>query len=225
MKGAPIKIISSEFIGQNDTFMYVRTDSPIKAIADLAGKSVGFPRPGGASEAMLLALRREQNLDFKLVATGGLDATFTMVMTRQVDVGYSFPPYGLDHAAKGDIRILFSGDAALSTRNISGRVNIAHENFGKGRRAVATKFMSALDACIDWMYANKDAATKMLAALNRVSPEVAERTIAFYDRQTLAFAPLKGFDESVRQAIEGQFIDAPPTEAQVKNMIDIVYSK
>jgi NitT/TauT family transport system substrate-binding protein len=81
IKGAPIKIISSEFIGQNDTYMYVRTDSSIKAIKDLTGKSVSFPRPGGASEAMLLALRREQNLDFQLVATGGLDATFTMVTT------------------------------------------------------------------------------------------------------------------------------------------------
>jgi NitT/TauT family transport system substrate-binding protein len=225
IKGAPIKIISSEFVGQNDTFMYVRTDSPIREIKDLNGKSVSFPRPGGASEAMLLALRREQNLDFKLVATGGLDATFTMVMTGQVDVGYSFPPYGLDRAEKGDIRILFAGDAAQSTRNISARVNVAQSGFVKSRRPVASKFMAVLDGCIDWMYAHRDEATKMFATLNKVSPEVARRSIEFYDRATLAFAPIKGFDESVQQAIEGKFIDSRPTEAQLRDMIDIVYSK
>jgi hypothetical protein len=85
--------------------------------------------------------------------------------------------------------------------------------------------MTVLDNCIDWMYANRDEATKMYAALNKISPEVARQSIEFYDRETLAFAPIKGFDESVRQAIEGKFIDSPPTEAQIKNMIDIVYSK
>src|ERR1051325_1134232 len=65
MQGAKIKIISAEFMGQNDTFWYVLADSPIKTIDDIRGKSVGFPRPGGAGEAILLALRSERNLDFK----------------------------------------------------------------------------------------------------------------------------------------------------------------
>jgi ABC-type nitrate/sulfonate/bicarbonate transport system substrate-binding protein len=43
-QGSKIKIISSEFIGQNDTFWYVLADSPIKTIGDISGKSVG----GGA---------------------------------------------------------------------------------------------------------------------------------------------------------------------------------
>ena len=48
-QGNKLKIVSAEFLGQNDTFFYVPKDSPIKSTKDLAGKSVAFPRPGGAS--------------------------------------------------------------------------------------------------------------------------------------------------------------------------------
>jgi hypothetical protein len=85
--------------------------------------------------------------------------------------------------------------------------------------------MTVLDNCIDWAYANMDEATKMYATLNKVSPDVARQSIEFYNRETLAFAPIKGFDESIQQAIEGKFIDTRPTEAQIKDMMDIVYSK
>ena len=110
VQGAKIKIISTEFIGQNDTYFYVRADSPLKTIDDIKGKSVAYPRPGGSSEGVLLGLKAERQIDFKAVATGAMDATFTMVMTNQIDVGYSILPNQLDAVAKGDIRVLFSGD-------------------------------------------------------------------------------------------------------------------
>jgi len=223
MQGAPVKIISSEFIGSNDTFMYVRSDSPIMRLADIKGKSVAFPRPGGASEAMLLELKAEKKIDFKMVATGGLDATRTMVMTRQVEVGYSFPPFGIDAEQKGEIRILFAGDVVESLRDVSARVNIAKTDFVKNRRAVAAKFMDVLDRCIDWAYANKAQSAKMYAALNKVSDQVAARAIDFYKRETLSFAPVKGFEESIRRAVAGKFIDKAPTETQAREMIDIVH--
>lgn len=223
MQGAPIKIISSEFIGSNDTFLYVRADSPIKALADIKGKSVSFPRPGGASEAVLLGLKAEKRIDFKMVATGGLDATRTMVMTKQVDVGYSFPPYGIDAEQKGEIRILFAGDVVESLRDVTARVNIARTDFIKNRRVVAAKFMDVLDRCIDWAYANKAESAKMYAALNKVSDQVAQRAIDFYKRDALSFAPVRGFDDSIKRAVEGKFIDKAPTAAQAGEMIDIVY--
>lgn len=96
MQGAKIKIISTEFIGQNDTYFYVRADSPLKTIDDIKGKSVAYPRPGGASEGVLLGLKAERHIDFNAVATGAMDATFTMVMTKQIDVGYSILPNQLD---------------------------------------------------------------------------------------------------------------------------------
>lgn len=224
VQGAKIKIISAEFKGQNDTFFYVRTDSPIRSIDDLKGRSVAFPRPGGASEALLLSLKNERKLDLNLVATGGMDATFTMTMTKQVDVGYSIPPSGLAAVEKGEVRVLFSGDDVKSQKDLTGRVIIASADFVKNRRAVATKFLRVLNSCIDWAYANQAESAKMYATLNKVDASIAAKGLAFYKRETLAFGPIRELNTVIRQAVESKFIDKALTPAQIKDLVDIVYT-
>jgi len=224
MQRAKLKIVSSEFVGQNDTYFYVPTDSPLKTIDDIKGKSVAYPRPGGASEGILLGLKAERHIDFKAVATGAMDATFTMVMTKQIDVGYSILPNQLASVAKGDIRVLFSGDDVKSQRDISGRAIIASADFVKNRGSTLAKFMRVLDGCIDWAYAHQDESSKMYAALNKVDAPTAAKALAFYKRSTLAFGPMIGWDEVVKQSLDAKFISAPPTPDQVKDLVDIVYT-
>ena len=223
-QGAKIKIISSEFIGQNDTYFYVRADSPLKTIDDIKGKSVAYPRPGGASEGILLGLKAERHIDFKAVATGAMDATFTMAMTNQIDVGYSILPNQLASVAKGDIRVLFSGDDVKSQRDISGRAIIANADFVKNRGSTLAKFMRVLDGCIDWAYAHQDESSKMYAALNKVDAPIAAKALAFYKRSALAFGPITGWGEVVKQSLDAKFISAPPTADQVKDLVDVVYT-
>jgi len=222
-RGSKIKIVGSEFRGQNDTFFFVLADSPIKMIDDIKGKSVAFPRPGGASEALLISLRKDKNIDFKAVATGGLDATVTMTMTKQVDVGYAFPPSVLDSVESGKVRIVFSGDDVPSQRALTGRVNIASADFLKNRRPVALKFFEVLDRCIDWAYANLDESAKWYAALNRVSPSIGATALAFYKRDMLAFGPVSAMNDIINAAVEGNFLEKPLTSEQIKGMTDIVY--
>lgn len=223
-QGAKVKIIGSEFIGQNDSYFYVLKDSPMKTIDDLKGKTVAYPRPGGATEAVLIGLKNERHIDFKPIATGGLDATFTMVNTKQVDVGYAFPPNLLDAVDKGQIRVLFSGDDVKGLAKSTGRVNMASDELLTKRPAVAKKFMEITDRCIDWMYAHKAEAAKMYAALNKVDEKVAARGMGFYKRETLAFGPIKGINEGIQHAVTGKFIDKPLTAGQIKDMMDIIYT-
>lgn len=223
-QGSKIKIISAEFKGQNDSFFYVPVDSPIKTIDDIKGKSVAFSRPGGASEAILLALKTQRNIDFKPISTGSMDATFTMTMTKQIDVGYSVPPSGLDAIEKGQIRVLFSGDDVKSLSELTGRVIVSSADFLKNRRAVAQKFLEVLDRCIDWAYANTAESSKMYAALNKIEPPIAAKALAFYKRETLAFGPIAGLDDVIKQAVDSKFIDKPLSPDEVKDLIDIVHS-
>jgi ABC-type nitrate/sulfonate/bicarbonate transport system substrate-binding protein len=223
-QGSRIKIVGSEFRGQNDTYFFVPSDSPIKTIDDIKGKSVAFPRPGGATEALLISLKNDNKIDFKAVATGGLDATFTMAMTKQVDVGYAFPPSVLDSVESGKVRVVFSGDDVPSQRKLTGRVNIGSDNFLKNRRSVAVKFFEVLDRCIDWAYANMDVSTKWYAALNKVSPSIGARALSFYKRDMLVFGPISGTDEIMKAAVAGKFLEKPLTAEQIKDMVDIVYT-
>lgn len=223
-QGGKFKIISTEFIGQNDSFFYVPAASPLKSIDDIQGKTVAFSRPGGASEAILLALKAERKIDFKAISTGAMDATFTMAMTKQIDVGFSVPPSGLDAVEKGEIRVLFSGDDVKSQAQLTGRVIIASTDFVSKRRAVAVKFMETLDKCIDWAYANVDEASKSYAAWNKVTPSIAAKGLAFYKRDALSFGPIRGLDTLIEQAISGKFIDKPLTEDEKKDLLDILYT-
>lgn len=224
MQGAAIKIISAEFLGQNDTFFYVPTDSPIKSIDDLAGKSVAFPRPGGAGEAILLGLKAERKIDFKPVATGAMDATFTMTMSGQVDVGYSVPPSVLKEVKAGKVRVVFSGDDVASQRDLTGRLVIANADFIEKNRAATETFMKVLDQCIDWAYAHPAESADFYAKLNKIDGEVAQQGIGFYKRQTLAFGPIKNLDKVIDQALASGSIKEKPSKEQLDKLIDVIYT-
>ena len=223
VRGSKIKIVGAQFTGQAGAFFYVPADSPIKTINDLNGKTVAFSRPGGAMESLLLAMKNDHRLDLKPVATGAMDATYTMVMTRQVDVGYSVVPGLLEAVENNKIRVLFTSDDIESQRHLTGRVNIANADFLKYRRAVAVKFFEVLDQCIDWAYANLPDVSKMYATLNKIDARIAERGISFYKREQLAFGPLQGLDTMIEQAVRDKFIEKPLTPQQLDDLIDIVY--
>lgn len=223
-RGARIKIISSEFVGQNDSYFYVPADSPIKTIDDIRGKTVAYPRPGSSSEAILLALKAERNIDFKTVSTGAMDATFTMTMTNQVDVGWSVPPSGLDEIEKGKIRALFSGDDVKSLATITARLIIASADFATKRRPVAQKFLEVLDRCIDWSYANPAVSSQKYAAMNKIDAAIAAKGIAFYKREALAFGPISGQDVVIKMAVDNKFLDKPLTRDEMNDLIDILYT-
>src|SRR5262249_47117180 len=167
----------------------------------------------------------ERQIDFNAGATGGMDATFPMVMTKQIDVGYSILPNQLDSVAKGDIRVLFPGDDVKSQRAISGRAIIASADFVKNHRATLVKFMRVLDGCIDWAYAHEDESSKMYAALNKVEAPTAAKALAFYKRSTLAFGPIAGGAEVEKQSLDENFIGPRPRQDQVKDLVDIVYKR
>lgn len=223
MRGARIKIISSNYTGQSDSFFYVRADSPIKSIADIQGKTIAYTRPGAASEALLRALKTEKKIDFKTVSGGAMDAIYAMTMTRQIDIGYSVPPYGIDALKKGEIRPVFDGDVVMSQRDVASRINIANADFVKDRRDVGTRFLKTLNQCISWMWTNKAEAAKIYAALNKIDDDVASRSLVFYSQSAMALAPLRGFDAAIKQAIEDKFIDKAPSEEQIKNLVDLLY--
>src|SRR3984957_2963492 len=86
-KGAPLRLIGSEMIGAPELYWYVRSQSPLRTIADLNGKTIAYSLTGSSSHAALLALIQQYNLRATPVSTGSIQATVTQTMTGQGDGG------------------------------------------------------------------------------------------------------------------------------------------
>ena len=95
VKGAPVRVISSQMTGAGELYWYVKSDSPIASLKDPAIKTVAFSSPGSSSNLILLALLKQAGSGAKTVATGGAPATLTQIMTGQIDVGWAAAPFGL----------------------------------------------------------------------------------------------------------------------------------
>jgi len=75
-KGAPIRIIGAESTGE-DAYWYVRADSPVKSMADMADRTISFSTIGASTHSHVLGLIAQYKVNARPVATGGFPATFT----------------------------------------------------------------------------------------------------------------------------------------------------
>ncbi|MBM3485170.1 MAG: ABC transporter substrate-binding protein [Alphaproteobacteria bacterium] len=223
-KGAPMKIVSSEIIGTPDVFWYVRTDSKLTKVEDINGASIAYSRPGSGTHLTLLTLAAHLKLSPKLVSAGEISATRTQVMSGQVDAGWSVPPFGLDMVQKGEARVLFRGEIVTPLNDISIRVNVANATWLAKNRETARKFMIGYQRALDWMYgAGKEEAIARFARFNNLDIAVAREAVTYYPKTMIAIAPLMGLDKAVGLALEHKMIREPLTDAQKKELVDIVY--
>ena len=223
-KGMPVKIISAETTGAPDAFWYARPESGIKSIKDTGGKTVAFSSPGSSTNLIILQLINQEKAAPKLVATGGAPATLTQVMTGQIDVGWSVPPFVLQHLAEGRLQIIGRGSDVAAIRNQTIRVNVANANALKEKRDAFVRYVRALSRAIDWAYSD-DAALDAYAGIANVPRALAQRTRdEFYPKDALQLAEVRGLDLTLKQALEFKYITAPLTAAEVQNgLIDILY--
>jgi NitT/TauT family transport system substrate-binding protein len=224
-KGMPVKIISAEATGAPDAFWYARPESGIKTIKDTTGKTVAFSSPGSSTNLIILQLINQEKVTPKLVPTGGLPGTLTQVMTGQVDVGWSVPPFVLKDLAEGRLQIIARGSDVEAIRNQTIRVNVANANALKEKRDAFVRYIRVISRAIDWAYSG-DAAIDAYAALAKVPRDLAQRTRdEFYPKQSLQLREVRGLDLTLNQALEYKYISLPLSVADVqKGLIDIVYA-
>ena len=90
---------------------------------------------GSGTHITALRFFKEYGLSAKLVATGNVPSTFTQVMSGQVDVGFSTPPFGLEAAEQGTMRIIAAANDLASVRGQTVRVIIANATDAGSRKA------------------------------------------------------------------------------------------
>jgi NitT/TauT family transport system substrate-binding protein len=219
-KGAPVRIISAQATG-DDAYWYVRADSPIKSMADIADRTMAYSTNGSSTHASVLALIADSKVAARPVATGGPAATFTAVMSKQVDAGWSAPPFGIEALNKGEIRVIVRSNDLRSIKDHTIRVNIANAQSLTSKADVYRRFMAAYRDTFRWMY-ESDEALKVYANFASVSVDIARRIRSEFDpREMVDPDRIEGLDDLIQESIKFKYISAPLTQTQLSDLIRI----
>jgi NitT/TauT family transport system substrate-binding protein len=224
-KGAPVRVVSAEGTGAADAFWYARTESGIKTMKETSGKTVAFSSPGSSTNLILLQLVKQAGSTPKLVPTGGAPATYTQVMTGQIDVGWSVPPFALKDLQEHKIAIIARGSDVAAIRAQTVRVNVANANALKQKREAFVKYVRALGRAVEWAYSSPDALANY-AAIAKVPVDQAKMTREeFYPKEALQLAEIKGLDITLQQALDFKYITKPMTKDEAAPLFDMLAKK
>ena len=221
-KGAPVRIIGAETTGATDLYWYVPASSPIKSLKDTDGKTIAYSTNGSSTHGIVTAFMKQYDLKAKPTATGGPAPTLTQVMSGQIDVGWSAPPFGLQQLDEGKIRIIASGSDAAVFKGQTVRLLITNLQTLQNRKPVVERFMKAYRESIDWLYSDDPAALKTYADFVGISVATAKRTRDdFFPKAAVDPDRVIGLDTIVQDAVALKFTAAPLTKEQLAELIQI----
>ena len=220
-KGAPIRVIGATFTGGNQLFWYVRADSPIRSLNDAAGRTVAYSTNGSSTHSAVLALKKLTGADFKPTPTGAAPATYTQVMSGQIDVGWAGAPFAVDAVEAGKIRVVAkaSDDPVLDRQTI--RIIVANATELRQRNDVFVRFMRAYREALGWVYDTPEG-TRAYAAWAGVGEATAARALKeFLPRAAVDPDRISGLDDVMADAVAFKYIPAPLSPKQVDELIAI----
>jgi NitT/TauT family transport system substrate-binding protein len=220
-KGAPIRIVAGSATGNAD-FWIVKADSALKSITDAtSANTIAYSTNGSSSHSVVLGLIKELGLQARPVATGGPAATITLLMSGQVDIGWSSPPLGFDLLDQGKIRIFARANDVPSLRGQTVRVNTANADSLKARRSAHVRFMQAYRETIAWMYSDPKA-LDMYAEYRKTSVANAKRMRdEYFVKGGIDPDTVKGLDQLMAEAVSFKYLTAPLTPAELAELVQV----
>jgi NitT/TauT family transport system substrate-binding protein len=219
-KGAPLRAIGNASSGSSE-YWYVPADSPIKTMADAGGRTIAYSTTGSSSHLIVLSLIRANSLFARSVATGGPAATFTQVMSGQIDVGWSSPPFGLDAVGDGKIRVVARGSDLPEFRDQTIRLIVANAGFLERRKDAAARYVQGYRDALEWMYSDP-AGLDAYAQFANTSPANAhEVRDLYYPRDHLQVDYIAGLDAVMTDGIAFRSIAQPLTKEQLGGLFQI----
>jgi len=220
-KGAPIRVIGATHTGARDLTWYVPANSPIKDKSDLAGKTVAYSTAGSSTFAAVQAFQKEFGVTFKPVATGSPSSTLTQVMSGQIDVGWTSPPFAVDQLQDGRLRQIMRASDVPALRNQTARFMTANAPALEARRPLFVRYLQAYREVVDWMYADP-AGVKAFAAWAHIPEPIAKLAPEdYYPKQNVLVDRIEGLDAAMADAVTFKYIARPLTKDELATLIQV----
>lgn len=219
-RGGPVRVIGAESTG-DDAYWFVPALSPVKSMADMKGRTIGYSTTGSSTHAAVLGLIDLYKVDAKPVATGGFSATFTQVMSRQVDAGWSAPPYAMEALRRREIRVIARAIELPLIKDHTIRTIIANKSSLDSNPDLYRRFMRAYKDTIDWMYSGDEPLT-IYAEFANISTEDAKRIRDEFEPKDMVVPDrVVGLADLVADALKLKFLSQPLTEQQLGELVKI----
>src|SRR5262245_44060347 len=219
-KGAPLRIFSSEMAGQPEIYWFVPANSPIKTLADMNGKTIGYSAAGSSSHAALLALLAQEKINAMPTALGGVTASITAGMSGQVDAAWSAMPYGLKDYEEGKIRIIARAADVKVLQGRTVRVNFTSASTLATKKDQIERYMAGYKEAMDYMYSSPEA-LKMYAEIGGVPLSIAQKMQTLVPKDSTNPDQIVGMDSVMAEAVATKFLAAPLTKAQVSELVQM----
>ena len=217
-KGAPARPIAASITGAQDIFWYVPANSPLQSLKQAAGKSIAFSATGSSSHLATLALVRLNGVDMKTVAAGVSAATYTQVMSGQIDVGWAAVPFGIAQLEDKKISVIARYNDIPEYRDMTARLHLSNLDNLTRRPQVIQRFLAAYNETLDWMYQGDEAAEVFGKFYELPVRETQISRDQFYTRQGLDLKRLGGLEQSTKDALELKFITRAFTKAELDEL-------
>jgi len=219
-KGAPLRIFSSEMAGQPEIYWFVPANSPIKTLADMNGKTIGYSATGSSSHAALLALLSQEKVSAVPTALGGVTLSITAGMSGQVDAAWSAMPYGLKDLEEGKIRIIAKAADIKVLQGRTVRVNFTSASTLATKKDQFERYMAAYKETIDYMYSSPEALATY-AEIAGVSLSIAQKIPILVTKESANPDQIVGMDSIIAEAIATKFLSAPLTKDQISELVQM----
>ena len=168
--GLNIVFVYSANNNAGDMSWMVLPSSPVKTLADLKGRKVGFSNPHSTTEMFIRIVLHKAGLDKDVTAlpTGGIAAGLTMVAQGAIDSASADEPVFLP---PGKYRHLFYVRDHIP--NITWTVGITTREYAASHPDMVRKLVLARRQAVDFISAHPDEAAKTYAKDWQIAPDVA----------------------------------------------------
>ena len=218
VKGSPAIAVAA-FAGPPRNFaVIVATDSPIRTVPDLKGKSMGFASNGSLPDWLMQRLSIVEGWGpsgIKGIATGGAQASNAALISHQIDSIITTRETGLSLEAKKQGRIITGLEKYaphLITQVIFTRQPLLQDN-----PDLVSRFLKAFYASVVFIKTNKEKTVEMSSRILHMDPAVISQT---YDYELSMISDDGQFDPAGMQVLEDSFVELgilteKPTDKQV----------
>jgi NitT/TauT family transport system substrate-binding protein len=226
IQGAPVRMVSSNFVGASDFLWYARSDSRLKSFADITEETtVGVNSLGASQYIILKSLLDQYGVNPQIVAVGSSAAGMTQVMTGQIDIATDGNGLlGVPQYANGEVRPLAFGREVEALRDVTVRGFVVTEETLAKRRDVISRFLQACQKTVDWMYSDPEAIRWFAEGTGTTIEEAARVREQSYPDGIINVGEILGLEHSIKQALDFDRIDRAPTDEELAKMFDIVWS-